>query len=114
MEKVEIKEEGTAIDLPTGEKRVLTGNRAMATSANLSKDMKHCVAGMEDGSICIWDLESGRITKVFPSSIGKICFAEGFYTFCIGQTSGIAMLWKDPYEVCSYVLEGRKSPVTLL
>lgn len=113
-EKVEIKEEGVAITLPTGEKRVLAGNQAMATCANLSKDLKYCVAGMEDGSICIWDLEGGRITKMFPSSIDKICFAEGFYSFCIGQTSGIAMIWKHPYKICSYVLEGRKSPVTLV
>lgn len=113
-EKVEIKEEGVAIALPTGEMRVLAGNQAMATCANLSKDMKYCVAGMEDGSICIWDLEGGRITKIFPSSIDKICFAEGFHTFCIGQTSGIAMIWKHPYKICSYVLEGRKSPVTLV
>lgn len=114
IETIEVQEDGIVVCLPTGEKRTLTGNHAMATCANLSKDMKHCVAGMEDGSICIWDLESGRITKVFPSSVGKICFAVGFDTFYIGQTSGIVMIWKEPYEICSYILEGRKSPVTLI
>lgn len=114
METVEVQGDGIAVRLPTGEKRTLTGNQAMATCANLSKDMKYCVAGMEDGSICIWSLESSRITKVFPSSTGRICFAGGFGTFYIGQTSGIVMIWKEPYKICSHVLEGRKSPVTLI
>lgn len=114
IETIEIQEGGIVVCLPTGEKRTLTGNQAMVTCANLSKDMKYCVAGMEDGSICIWDLKSGRITKVFPNSVGKICFAVGFDTFYIGQTSGIVMIWKEPYEICSYILEGRKSPVTLI
>lgn len=114
IETLEIQEGGITVCLPTGEKRTLTGNQAMATCASLSKDMKYCVAGMEDGGICIWDLESGRITKVFPSSVGKICFVAGFDTFYIGQTSGIVMIWKEPYKNCSYMLEGRKSPVTLI
>lgn len=114
IETIDIQEDGIVVCLPTGEKRTLTGNQAMATCASLSKDMKYCAAGMEDGSICFWDLESSRITKVFPSSTGKICFAVGFDTFYIGQTSGIAMIWKEPYEISSYMLEGRKSPVTLI
>lgn len=110
----EIQEDAIIVSLPTGEKRMLTGNQAMATCANLSKDMKYCAAGLENGSICIWDLESGRLTSIFPNTNGKICYAEGFDTIYIGQTSGIAMIWKPPYDACSYVLEGRKSPVTLI
>lgn len=113
-EKAEIQDEGIIISLPTGEKRMLTGNQAMATCANLSKDMKYCAAGLENGSICIWDLESGRLTREFLNSNGRICYAEGFDTICIGQISGIVMIWKPPYDACSYVLEGRKSPVTLV
>lgn len=112
--KLEIQDEGIIISLPTGEKRVLTGNQSMATCANISKDMKYCAAGLEDGSICIWDLESGRLTREFSNSNGKICYTDGFNAIYIGQTSGIVMIWKRPYKVCSYVLEGRKSPVTLV
>lgn len=111
---VEIQEDAIIVSLPAGDKRTLTGNQAMAVYANLSKDMRYCAAGLENGSICIWDLESGKLTGGFPNSHDRICYAEGFQTIYIGQTSGIVMIWEPPYKTCSYVLEGRKSPVTLI
>lgn len=112
---IEIQEDAIIVSLPTGEKRMLTGNQAMATCANLSKDMKFCVAGLENGGLCIWDLETGRITKELSQSTHQICYIDGDRTLFIGQTTGIVMIWEcknEEYRTCRYMLEGRKSPVT--
>ncbi len=115
LRMTEIQEDAIIVSLPTGEKRILTGNQAMATCVNLSKDMKYCVAGLEDGGICIWDLETGRLTKELSKSTHQICYVDGDRTLFIGQTTGIVMIWEsedEEYKTCRYMLEGRKSPVT--
>mgnify|MGYP002512245977 FL=1 len=115
LRTAEIQEDAIIVSLPTGEKRMLTGNLAMATCVNLSKDMKYCVAGLEDGGICIWDLETGRLIKELSKSTHQICYVDGDRTLFIGQTTGIVMIWeceKEKYETCRCMLEGRKSPVT--
>lgn len=112
---IEIQEDAIIVSLPTGEKRTLTGNQARAVCANLSKDMKYCAAGLEDGGICIWDLETGRLSKELSKSTHQICYVDGDRTLFIGQTTGIVMVWEcknEKYETCHYLLEGRKSPVT--
>lgn len=112
---VEIQEDAIIVSLPSGEKRMLTGNQAMATCVNLSKDMRYCVAGLEDGGICIWDLETGRLTKELPKGTHQICYVDGDQTLFVGQTTGIVMIWEcehEEYKTCYYLLEGRKSPVT--
>lgn len=114
-EMIEICEDAIIVSLPTGEKRMLTGNQAMATFAGLSKDMKYCVAGLKDGGICIWDLETGKLTKELFKSTHQICYVDGDRTLFIGQTTGIVMIWEcdhEEYKTCHYMLEGRKSPVT--
>lgn len=92
MEKADIQEDKLTVTLPSGEIRELSGNQAMASCANLSKDPKYCVAGLFDGSICIWDLESGRLIRELPKSIHRISFFEEYAGMMIGQTSGIAMI----------------------
>ncbi|MCH5248407.1 MAG: hypothetical protein J1E98_00670 [Lachnospiraceae bacterium] len=112
---IEIQEDAIIVSLPTGEKRMLTGNQAMATCANLSKDLKYCVAGLEDGGICIWDLETGRLTRELSKSTHQICYVDGDRTLFIGQTTGIVMIWEcdnEEYKTCHYMLEGRKTSVT--
>ena len=90
----------------------LSGNKAMVTYVNLPKDGNACVAGLEDGSICIWDLKNGKLTGGFSRNSYYISYVEGNPIVFIRQTSGTAMVWEKPYRRCSYVLEGRKFPVT--
>lgn len=90
----------------------LSGNKAMVTYVNLPKDGNACVAGLEDGSICIWDLKNGKLTGGFSRNSYYISYVEGNSIVFIRQTSGTAMVWEKPYRRCSYVLEGRKFPVT--
>lgn len=112
--KVDIQEDKLTVTLPSGDIRELSGNQAMASCANLSRDQKYCAAGLFDGSICIWDLESGRRIRELPKSVHRISFFEEYAGMMIGQTSGIVMIWEADYKVCTYVLEGRRSPVTLI
>lgn len=114
---IAIQDGSVMITLPTGEERMLTGNQTMAASANLSRDMKYCAAGLSDGGICIWDLETDRVITEFSKSTHHICYIDGNRPLYIGQTSGIVMFWErdwDEYKVCSRVLEGRRSPVTFV
>lgn len=117
-ERISIQEDSLTIFYPDGRQQTLYGNKAMITCAGLSKDMKYCAAGQEDGSICIWNLERGDISREFPASIHGISFFEDCDSINVGQTSGIVMLWKSMLDelrpVCTHVLDGRKSPVTLI
>lgn len=115
LRTAEIQEDAIIVSLPSGEKRMLRGNLSMASSVNMSKDMKYCAAGLEDGGICIWDLETGRLIRELAKSTQQICYVDGDRTLFIGQTTGIVMIWEcehEQYKTCHYMLEGRRSPVT--
>lgn len=109
-----IQEDRIIVSLPGGKEKILSGNQALVTSATLSKDIKYCVAGLVNGSICIWDLEKEKIIKEFPRSTHQICCVNGCSELYIGQTTGIAMIWDSENKVCNYVLQGRNSPVTAI
>src|SRR5439155_26880266 len=51
-------------------KFVLKGHRLEVTSVAVSKDVpnRQIVSGSEDGSIRVWDLESGKLKRVLPHS----------------------------------------------
>jgi WD40 repeat protein len=81
-------------------KFVLKGHRLEVTSVAVSKDVpnRQIVSGSEDGSVRIWDLESGKLKRVLPHN-GPVravaCTPEAAAAnLCISGTSdGMVWLW---------------------
>jgi serine/threonine protein kinase len=66
------------LDLETGETlRIFSGPRGAAMSVAFSPDGRRAISGGRDGSVCVWDLESGNLTAVARQHLQPVT-AVGF------------------------------------
>jgi len=78
------------------ETRILSGHTGEVTSVDVSRDGKYVLSGAEDGTVRLWDFETGDAVKVFKgheAGVGDVRFFLGGRRAVSGDRFGQIRLW---------------------
>ncbi|CAM5515687.1 hypothetical protein GCM10010329_65300 [Streptomyces spiroverticillatus] len=95
----------------------LTGHTREVNDLDLTADGRTAVSGSDDGTIRLWDVESGTCTGVLKghqSQVDSVCLSPDGRRLLSGDWSGVVRLWRLDTGDCLLALPGTHALPDLL
>ena len=92
----------------------LEGHGSRVTSVSLSPDGTTLSSASSDGTVRLWDVETGAVTRTFEESASSVAFSPDGTTLATGTSRGSIRIREVTTGATLATLEGHTGPVTSL